>query len=301
MPTQPTECPSIMTSEGEASEAGDKDQYYMKQALRVAEAALEIGEVPVGCVLVFPSPQGRVIVAHGANQVNATRDPTRHAELVAIDRALTLGASSDQLRLPPRVLLRPSRSQSTALSNDSNEEDCHNDINGSDQAPPPSPLRETTAAATAEPTPQQRVLEEYRRRDARWTNAPGDLSHWTNNFGWGSGHTLTVDDVSRCTLYVTCEPCVMCAAALARIQIRRVVYGCRNDRFGGTGSLLQLHLPNGGGSAGRGFEATGGVENEAAVALLRSFYHRENCYAPEDKRKRKPGTAPAAAGPKVED
>ncbi|KAB2600056.1 tRNA-specific adenosine deaminase 2 [Pyrus ussuriensis x Pyrus communis] len=46
---------------------------------------------------------------------------------------------------------------------------------------------------------------------------------------------------SKCVLYVTCEPCIMCAAALSFIGIREVFYGCANDKFGGCGSILSLH------------------------------------------------------------
>ncbi|KZV16579.1 deaminase-related family protein [Dorcoceras hygrometricum] len=46
---------------------------------------------------------------------------------------------------------------------------------------------------------------------------------------------------SQCTLYVTCEPCIMCAAALSIIGIKEVFYGCANDKFGGCGSILSLH------------------------------------------------------------
>lgn len=79
----------------------DEKEYYMRQALKVAREALEAGEVPVGCVMVLQldDEKQNVIVSHGANQVNATRDATRHAEIVAIDRMLTQGVSSDQLRL----------------------------------------------------------------------------------------------------------------------------------------------------------------------------------------------------------
>ena len=38
--------------------------------------------------------------------------------------------------------------------------------------------------------------------------------------------------LSECTLYVTCEPCIMCAGALANVFIKRVYFGCHNDRFG---------------------------------------------------------------------
>lgn len=42
-------------------------------------------------------------------------------------------------------------------------------------------------------------------------------------------------------LYVTVEPCVMCASALMQYQIQAVYFGCGNERFGGTGSVLSLH------------------------------------------------------------
>lgn len=40
------------------------------------------------------------------------------------------------------------------------------------------------------------------------------------------------------TLYVTVEPCIMCASALRQLGIKDVYYGCHNDRFGGCGSVL---------------------------------------------------------------
>ncbi len=42
-------------------------------------------------------------------------------------------------------------------------------------------------------------------------------------------------------LYVTVEPCIMCASALRQYQIRAVYFGCSNDRFGGTGGVLSIH------------------------------------------------------------
>jgi tRNA(Arg) A34 adenosine deaminase TadA len=47
--------------------------------------------------------------------------------------------------------------------------------------------------------------------------------------------------LSDITLYVTVEPCVMCAAALRQIGIGRVVYGCGNERFGGCGSVIDVN------------------------------------------------------------
>ncbi|XP_048131541.1 tRNA-specific adenosine deaminase TAD2-like [Rhodamnia argentea] len=46
---------------------------------------------------------------------------------------------------------------------------------------------------------------------------------------------------SVCSFYVTCEPCIMCAAALSIIGVKEVYYGCANDKFGGCGSILSLN------------------------------------------------------------
>ena len=44
--------------------------------------------------------------------------------------------------------------------------------------------------------------------------------------------------LAGCELFVTVEPCIMCASALQQLGVRRVVFGCRNDRFGGCGTVL---------------------------------------------------------------
>ena len=42
-------------------------------------------------------------------------------------------------------------------------------------------------------------------------------------------------------LYVTVEPCIMCASALRQLGIREVYYGCENGKFGGCGSVLGVN------------------------------------------------------------
>ncbi|KAK4391984.1 tRNA-specific adenosine deaminase TAD2 [Sesamum angolense] len=87
---------------------------------------------------------------------------------------------------------------------------------------------------------------------------------------------------SKCTLYVTCEPCIMCAAALSIIGIKEVYYGCANDKFGGCGSILSLHTNSSGKvtcsgiSKRKEFRCTGGIMASEAIALLRSFYEQGN-------------------------
>ena len=80
----------------------------------------------------------------------------------------------------------------------------------------------------------------------------------------------------------------MCAHALNIMQIKRVVYGCSNDKFGGTGSIFSLHLhplvvqnyPMG----YTGYKLRPGVMQEKAISLLQSFYEHGNLKLPEDKR-----------------
>ena len=93
---------------------------------------------------------------------------------------------------------------------------------------------------------------------------------------------LTEATIAECTLYVTVEPCIMCASALRQLRLRRVVFGCRNDKFGGCGSVLSIHSDA---NADPPLPATAGVREEEAVALLRLFYAQENHNAPEPQKR----------------
>src|SRR5437868_15548953 len=46
--------------------------------------------------------------------------------------------------------------------------------------------------------------------------------------------------LNECDLYVTKEPCAMCAGALVHVRMRRVVFGCPSPKDGAGGSLLQI-------------------------------------------------------------
>ena len=50
--------------------------------------------------------------------------------------------------------------------------------------------------------------------------------------------------VAACTVYVTVEPCIMCASALRQMGVRGVVFGAANDKFGGCGSVISAHSSN---------------------------------------------------------
>ena len=90
------------------------------------------------------------------------------------------------------------------------------------------------------------------------------------------------DLMSNCTLFVSCEPCIMCAYALNLIHISQVYFGCYNEKFGGNGSIISIHKdplwP---------YKSEGGYLEERAINYLRSFYAVGNEHAPENKRQRK--------------
>ena len=71
-----------------------------------------------------------------------------------------------------------------------------------------------------------------------------------------------------CTLYVTMEPCCMCAGAIINARLPRVVYGAPDLRFGAFGSLINLaqiplnHKP----------EILGGVLKDENVEILREYF-----------------------------
>lgn len=70
------------------------------------------------------------------------------------------------------------------------------------------------------------------------------------------------------TLYVTMEPCVMCAGAIINSRIERVVYGAKDHRFGAFGSALDVntvglnHRP----------EVVGGVLGDRCAEILSSYF-----------------------------
>lgn len=71
------------------------------------------------------------------------------------------------------------------------------------------------------------------------------------------------------TLYVTLEPCVMCAGALVHARVRRLVYGCRDLRFGGVRSKFRLADSD---LLNHRVEICEGVLSVECMALLRDFF-----------------------------
>lgn len=78
-------------------------------------------------------------------------------------------------------------------------------------------------------------------------------------------------------LVVTVEPCIMCASLLDQLNVKKVVFGCANDRFGGNGSVFRIQ---------KSYKAIPGVLDREAIGLLRKFYIRENDSSPNQISKK---------------
>ena len=72
--------------------------------------------------------------------------------------------------------------------------------------------------------------------------------------------------LTGCTLYVTVEPCIMCAGALGWSQIPRVVYGCRDEKRGYSDYAPQAMHPK--------CTVTGGILEEECRQLMREFFQQ---------------------------
>ncbi|KAB8295825.1 hypothetical protein EYC80_008647 [Monilinia laxa] len=224
----------------------DTHMFFMREALAMANLALNTNETPVGCVLV--DPVLKKVVARGMNATNRSYNGTRHAEFIAIDELLS--------------------SSSKVCSGGANE------YRGGKRK------REGDGN------------EDYHKERDKVEN---------NRCIYGP------EDMRKLDLYVTIEPCIMCASLLQQFGIRKVWYGAVNDKFGGNGGVLNLHIGNGkfdGNEATKeekeekkdnegiiekqegDYEVSGGWLREEAIVILRRFYVQENERAPEPRNKK---------------
>jgi tRNA(adenine34) deaminase len=84
-----------------------------------------------------------------------------------------------------------------------------------------------------------------------------------------AGRALSTYRLTDTTLYVTLEPCVMCAAALVHARVRRVVFGAWDPRAGGAGSITNVFNLRG---LNHHVDVFGGVLMEECGALLQEFF-----------------------------
>ena len=88
--------------------------------------------------------------------------------------------------------------------------------------------------------------------------------------------------LTDCTLYVTKEPCPMCAGAMVHVRLARVVYGARDEKGGAAGSALNLlQFP----TLNHRCEITSGVREAECRALLRGFFAGQPCQRLSNNRR----------------
>ncbi|KLU90572.1 hypothetical protein MAPG_10424 [Magnaporthiopsis poae ATCC 64411] len=175
---------------------------FIEQALDMARLALRTNETPVGCVLVC---DGRVI-AKGMNATNITRNGTRHAEYMALSALFAYVAGADQPP-PPPVL--------QSITNNATKSKGYNCCNGGLN------------------------LED----DAVWDAVDATRGHiYPYGQKFHPAPRVYESIIRHCTLYVTVEPCVMCASMLRQLGIKKVFFGAVNDKFGGTGGVFRIHM-----------------------------------------------------------
>ena len=84
-----------------------------------------------------------------------------------------------------------------------------------------------------------------------------------------AGQALGNHRLVGCTLYVTLEPCAMCAMAMVHARIARVVYGARDPKTGAAGSVFDLLADP---RHNHRVEVSGGVLGEEAGAMLTAYF-----------------------------
>ena len=75
--------------------------------------------------------------------------------------------------------------------------------------------------------------------------------------------------LTGCTVYVTLEPCIMCAGLMHQARIDRCVFGARDQKAGALGTLYSVNADE---RLNHTFEATPGVLEEECAALLKEFF-----------------------------
>lgn len=142
------------------------EEKYMREAIRQAKKAGKLGEVPIGCVIVYQNK----IIGRGYNRRIIDKNVLSHAEIIAIKKAC-------------------------------------------------------------------KVMGDWRLED--------------------------------CTMYVTLEPCPMCAGAIVQARIPRVVIGCMNPKAGCAGSVLDMLHEDG---FNHQVETSTGMMEEECSTMLKEFF-----------------------------
>lgn len=132
-------------------------------------------------------------------------------------------------------------------------------------------LKEANKAFDADEIPIGAVIECNGRIIARTHNMTEHLTDVTAHAEMqaitAAAELLGGKYLTDCTLYVTVEPCIMCAGALGWSQIKRVVFGCRDERRGYMRFAPEALHPR--------TEVSSGVMEEECRLLMQKFFQRK--------------------------
>ena len=81
-----------------------------------------------------------------------------------------------------------------------------------------------------------------------------------------------------CDLYVTKEPCVMCAGALIHVRIRRLIFGCADTKSGAAGGMINLLQHS---ALNHHCEINSGVLQNECAAILQDFFRKKRALNPD--------------------
>ena len=81
-----------------------------------------------------------------------------------------------------------------------------------------------------------------------------------------------------CDLYVTKEPCIMCAGALIHVRIRRLIFGCADPKSGAAGGVINLLQHS---ALNHHCEITSGILQNECAAILQDFFRKKRALNPD--------------------
>ena len=90
--------------------------------------------------------------------------------------------------------------------------------------------------------------------------------------------------LSGCTVYVTLEPCIMCAGLMHQARVDACVYGARDEKAGALGTLYSIHADE---RLNHQFEVAPGVMGDECQAMLKEFFAAKRAARKEEGRARK--------------
>ena len=120
--------------------------------------------------------------------------------------------------------------------------------------------------ATRRPLAEPRIIARAGNRRER-SKDPAGHAEFTAMLA--AARELDAWRLTGCTVYVTLEPCLMCAGLMHQARIDRCVYGASDPKAGALGTLYQINADE---RLNHTFEATPGVLEEECATLLRDFF-----------------------------